>query len=202
MHRSQGYAVILLALSLSTLDIIAAIRRFLLFIRSQDRSLKSFWNVVVKKQEPVSSNATYAGVVSEEPDEFESAKMLRESIDLQEMNSNDVDNTEQWANDVRHHQRGYSIASERTIFGTHSPGHSSDTFLDAQTRKASLLRSRSLLHRTGSVAFAVVERSLVIAGFVQLLLGIVIYTGKYVPFLIVHNGSSSYSRRWMQRKLC
>ncbi|KAF4619388.1 hypothetical protein D9613_005520 [Agrocybe pediades] len=195
VHRTQGYLVILLALSLSALDIIAALRRFIVFVRGPEKSFKAFWQIVIKKQESYPGNATYTGVVSDEPEEFESAKMLRESIDLQEIGTHDAhsnDNTEQWANDVRHHQRIYSMASEGTVFGSgsHSPGHSSDTFLDAQTRSLSLLKSKSLLHKIGSGAFAVVERFLVIAGFTQLLLGIVIYTGgcreNYVNGCLAH----------------
>ena len=48
MHGRHGYLVLVLAVLLSTVDILAAIRRFILFIRSDEpRTFKLFWNRVI-----------------------------------------------------------------------------------------------------------------------------------------------------------
>lgn len=108
--------------------------------------------------------------------------------------------TEQWANNVHRHHRIDSAVSEGTLFGTHSPGHSQDTFVDT---KRSLTRS-SRLSRVGQIAFAVVERFLVVAAFAQLLVGVVTYSGERLSFSVSIGRSqpdSYYSHRRLQRKL-
>ena len=104
---------------------------------------------------------------------------MRDSVELDDVNltdDSDRSHTEQWANAVRQHRRQFSMVSEGTVIGSHSPTHSQDTFLDAKGRQPS---SRlGWVYKIGTVAFSVVERSLVVAGFAQLLVGIVTYTGK------------------------
>lgn len=85
------------------------------------------------------------------------------------------ENTEQWANNVHRHQRKYSQISERTVFGSHSPTHSQDTFIKARSWSSA---KGSRWNEISKGIFAVVERSLVLAGFAQLLIGIVTYTGE------------------------
>ncbi|KZT12846.1 uncharacterized protein LAESUDRAFT_808371 [Laetiporus sulphureus 93-53] len=90
--------------------------------------------------------------------------------------------TAEWANDVRRHRREpsypQSAASERTLYGPHSPRRSNDTLADlANGSWLAGLNKRTLLRNMGRVAFATSERVLVFAGFMQVTTGIVTYTG-------------------------
>lgn len=188
VHRSQGYAIILIAVFLSTLDTLAAIRRFVAFLKSPDKSFTNFWRIVVKKEEvtPVSS-FEYASLV-ENPDECDSHKSGRESMELQ--------NTRLSGEDPQRvkHQRPSSVASEHTVFGALSPtNHSEETLRDSSWPQS---RSKHLgvLSRIGRWVFAVTERSLVIAGFAQLLTGIVTYTGTFRVYYCIHACVTKYSK--------
>lgn len=113
--------------------------------------------------------------------------MMRDSVELQEVHLNDDSDrshTEQWADAVRQHRRQFSMASEGTVFGSHSPGHSQDTFHDPKARRTPSTRLGYLL-QIGNIAFAVVERSLVLAGLAQFLTGIVTYTGEFSSIVCV-----------------
>ncbi|KXN86383.1 hypothetical protein AN958_10245 [Leucoagaricus sp. SymC.cos] len=172
VHGKHGYLVLALAVMLSAIDILAAIRRFVAFVRSEEpKSFKLFWNRIVLNKDinRVGSGPEYTGLVVEEPEELEMPKISRESSDGSALRE-----TAQWANDVHNHRRNFSIVSEGTIFGSHSPTHS-DITLDGKLRRNG--KSSGLLVRVGNVAFTVLERALVFAGFGQLLTGIVIYTG-------------------------
>ena len=179
VHSRQSYFVIVVAISLSALDIIAAIRRFVVFLRSSDRSFRNFWEIVVKKQERFGSGPEYTGLVVDEPEEFEPSKADRDSFELQEIRlggDTPQSQTQQWANAVHHHSRHHSLTSERTVFGGQSSNHSDDTLNNPKALHR--LEPRRLVHLIGRTAFAVTERVLVFAGFGQLLIGIVTYTGQ------------------------
>ncbi|KIM46022.1 hypothetical protein M413DRAFT_300680 [Hebeloma cylindrosporum] len=173
VHSKQGYVVILAAVSLSALDIFTTIRRIIDFCRGPDKSFKSFWRYVVKKEVRLEAGPEYSGIVTEEPEEYE---FNRESVELQEvcLNNASEQRTEQWANAVHHHRRHYSLASEGTLLGS-SPRHSQDTFQNAKARR--ILAHSGRLRQLAKGTFAVLERALVMAGFAQLLLGIVTYSG-------------------------
>jgi hypothetical protein len=70
------------------------------------------------------------------------------------------------------------MASDGTFFGSRSPPHSETTLQDAKHRR-NTKKVQNLTLRIGNVVFTVLvlERSLVAAGFGQLLTGIVVYTG-------------------------
>ena len=177
-HQSQGYVIILIAVSLSALDIFAAIRRFVTFLRSPDKSFTNFWRIVVKKEEvvPVSSSE-YASLV-ENPDEYDSHKSGRESMELQNVRLSVEDHQ------GMKHQRPSSVASEHTVFGALSPtNHSEETLRDSNWPQSRSKRF-GVLSRIGRWVFAVTERSLVVAGFGQLLIGIVTYTGTFHVYCI------------------
>lgn len=184
VHSKQGYLIILVAISLSTVDIFNALRRIITFLRSNDRSPRAFWRYVVKKEGVLADGPEYSGIVTDEPEEYDPSKLPRESVELQHIpltenagNDSNRNQTEQWANAVHHHNRHFSIVSEGTLFSPLSP-HSQETLLDL---RHGLFGRGNLTSRIGQEIFAVVERSLVIAGFAELLIGIVIYTGKGVP---------------------
>ncbi|KAI0921369.1 hypothetical protein AcW2_006361 [Taiwanofungus camphoratus] len=96
--------------------------------------------------------------------------------------------TAEWANNVDRHRHQHrrepsypqSAASERTLFNPPSPRHSNDTLPEYIGHIAWIARGTSktpLLKRLGRVVFAIAERVLVFAGFMQVLTGVVVYTG-------------------------
>jgi hypothetical protein len=184
VHSKQGYFIILVAISLSAVDIFNALRRIINFLRSSDRSPRAFWRYVVKKEGALAAGPEYSGIVTDEPEEYNSSKLPRESVELQHIpltenaeNDSNHNQTEQWANAVHHHHQDFPPDSEGTLFSPLSP-HSQETLLDL---RHGLLSRGNSTSRIGQGIFAVVERSLVIAGFAEVLIGIVIYTGKRVP---------------------
>ncbi|KAF9534153.1 hypothetical protein CPB83DRAFT_756061 [Crepidotus variabilis] len=190
-HRSQGYFFILVTIALSALDIVAAIQRFIIYIRSADKSFKSFWRIVVKS-ESERSGPEYEGLI-EDTEDASNIKLSRDSVELQEVNLGEVSedsHTQQWANSMRQHQRQYSTMSERTVFDVHSPTNLSDDTLEDSKLHRKLLKRRGLLSRIGQAAFLLTERSLVLAGFAEVLIGIVTYTGgcrgSYVNGCLAH----------------
>lgn len=214
VHGRQSYLIILVAISLSALDIFAAVRRIIIFLRSPDRSPRAFWRYIVKKEQLLGTGREYSGIGTDEPEEYNSSKLPRDSVELQHIpltqsddhsdnrsNSNHHQTAEQWAHAVhRHHRRHSSAVSEGTLFGMHSPTHSQETLHDLKLGRV-LLSPRGYLSRFGQAAFAVVERGLVLAGFAQLLVGIVVYTGKpYLIFYILR--AQLYVCRRMPTELC
>ncbi|KAG6817196.1 hypothetical protein H0H87_011554 [Tephrocybe sp. NHM501043] len=179
VHTKHGYLTLILALLLSTIDILTLLRRIVLFFRSDEKfSIKAFWQSAILGQKANRElyGAEYAGLVDEH-DDFEESKFSlspdRQSGDLDPIEEYTGD-TAQWANDVHHHQRRHyrkqSTASEGTLFGTSSPMRSVDKIQEGSSKGR-------LIHRIGKVSFAVLERFLVFAGLAQTLFGIVIYTG-------------------------
>jgi len=157
---------------LSAIDILAAIRRFILFIQSNEpRSFKLFWNRVMLNQDinHMGAGSEYTGLITEESEDLELPQISRQSSD-----DGVFRKTAQWANDVRNHHRNFSLASDGTLFGSRSPIQS-DTTLAAQQKHHS--SQKDFVHRVGNAVFAVLERFLVFAGLAQLLTGIVIYSG-------------------------
>ena len=98
----------------------------------------------------------YDALIPNESNIYSNGKLARSSVDLNDVElHNDVDHaheSEQWA-DISHQPQHYS---------THI-----------------LLRA---LYLVGQSAFVVAERLLIFAGFAQLLIGIVTYTGKGSAF--------------------
>lgn len=115
------------------------------------------------------TSSEYTGLIMEESEDLELPQISRQSSD-----DGVFHKTAQWANDVHHHQRNFSVASDGTLFGSRSPIQS-DTTLAAQQKHHN--PQKNLVHRVGNAMFAVLERFLVFAGLAQLLTGIVIYTG-------------------------
>ncbi|KAF9451619.1 cytoplasmic protein [Macrolepiota fuliginosa MF-IS2] len=171
VHGKHGYMVLFLAVLLSAIDILAAMRRFICYVRSDEpKSIKLFWSQVVLNQDidRPGRGPEYTGLIVEESEELELHKISQES------DNDDLRETAQWANDVHNHRRNYSMASDGTVFGSRSPTYS-DVTLQEKFRRT--VKSKSLIFRIGHGVFAVLERFLVVAGFAQVLTGIVIYTG-------------------------
>ncbi|KAI0751517.1 hypothetical protein C8Q80DRAFT_1099143 [Daedaleopsis nitida] len=203
-HGSQGYFFIACALALSAFDLFSLVLRLVTYIRAirrgEDRfAFKTLWNfVVLDRDEPVSgASAEYTHL--SEPDDLEEAELKARDLDddpeplhvrrahAAEPIQTDIDlhddDTVQWAHGVRHHARHQSAytqsaASERTLFGPHSPRRSDDSLHEsAHVYPWHGKDKRGLLRFVGRAAFATAERSLVFAGLIQVISGIVVYTG-------------------------
>ena len=147
--------IILLAISLSVIDIIATVRRLLDFIKGPNKSLKSFWRCILNQKVEDIKTSEYDALIPNESNIYSNPKLLHSSVelnnDVERHSDTDAHETEQWANI------------------SHQPRHS----------KHALSRA---LRIVGQNAFVVTERFLIFAGFGQLLIGIVTYTGKSSAF--------------------
>lgn len=133
------------------IDIIATVGRLLDFIKSPNKSLKSLWRSILNQNDEDIRTSEYDALIPNESDIYSNAKLGHSSVGLNDVElHNDVDarQTDQWAN-INHQSRHYST---HVLSGA--------------------------LRLVGQTAFAVTERFLVFAGFGQLLIGIVTYTGK------------------------
>lgn len=193
----------MLALTLSAIDILSLFRRIVAFWRSGEKfGIKTFWwSTILGRERDRDLGPEYAGLVVEDPEEFEDTKIslspIRDSSDLGPRQEYDGD-TAQWANDVHQHQhhprrthrhyRQQSTASDGTLFGTSSPMRSVDTIREVKGTSS----KADLLFRISQGVFAVLERSLVFAGLVQVLTGIVTYTGTSTPWFFLVNVYTIY----------
>ncbi len=171
-------------------------------VRGEDRfALKAFWNYVVLDRGDYFSGATaeYTNLVVEDPEDLEDAELkakdVEESSEAEPIHVrrarviepiqtgfDEHEDTVQWAQNVRRHARHpsypHSAVSERTLFGSHSPRRSSDSFHESDhVYPWQGKDKRALVRFIGRVVFATTERVLVFAGFLQVVTGIVIYTG-------------------------
>ncbi|KZT65982.1 hypothetical protein DAEQUDRAFT_656073, partial [Daedalea quercina L-15889] len=177
-HSSQGYGWLVFAAVLSIVDGLTIILRAWHYIvairRGEERfSIKSAWTTIVRGRDElgVHLSSEYTNLVAE--DELEAAELKTREID-------DHEETAQWANSVPRHARQpsypQSAASERTLFGPHSPRDSDDTLHVPGPWYAKDNRAW-FVKKVGRAAFGTSERVLVFAGFMQVLTGIVTYTG-------------------------
>ena len=203
-HGPHGWAVLFLAVALSTMDVIAMVARLVGYVKSirageQRFGFKALWNIVILDREDrsVGLGAEYAGLVSEEPEDLDAIALKTREIEGAPSSSHglpqidtamspvleDEHETAQWTNDVRGHSRyPQSAGSERTMFEPHSPRgsvHSDETLhVDEYTPFGWFKGSRStVLRKVGRATFATLERVLVFAGLMQTITGVVIYTG-------------------------
>ena len=157
VHGSQGYMIIFLAISLSAIDIISTVRRLLDFIKSPNKSLKSFWRCILNQKVEDVKTSEYDALIPNGSDIYSSVKLGHSSVELnnnvERRDDMDAHEAEQWANIGHQPRRHYS---------TH-------------------VLSRAL-RLVGRSTFAVIERFLIFAGFAQFLIGIVTYTGKGSAF--------------------
>ena len=179
VHGKHGYLVLSVAAIITTIDISSILRRIFNFFRPGEKfAFKSFWTEVILGKEEDSKGLhlgpEYAGLVSSDPEEIvltplSATPPKQVHYDLEDV---EQDGTTNWANDVNRHRRNYSYTSEATLVRGRS-FHSDDTLQEAPATAS----KGSLLRRVGNGVFHTVEYSLVIAGFMQVLTGIVIYTG-------------------------
>lgn len=147
-----------------------------------------FWHLVVlgRIEEAQTGKPEYIGLVSEEPEEYE-------EVGTTAANNHSPPRAHyhiklhtglpaaHWTNDIHEpptHSRNWSASSERTVFGDRpSPmrHHSDDTLNEVHERHLS--PKVPVLQRITRGSFATLERILVFAGYSQVLMGIVVYTG-------------------------
>ncbi|KDQ64713.1 hypothetical protein JAAARDRAFT_188016 [Jaapia argillacea MUCL 33604] len=177
-HSIQGYFFLLLAISLSAVDFAALGVRLFTYVKNVRRSLEKFsarkaWRYVILGQEDAlssrqsSGEAEYSGLIVDDPEEYDMEDMQKDQ--------HGSDST----NEIRGHRHTQSTSSERTVFDSHSPSgsrYSDDTLSEFPGLFVKEV-PRPLLTRIGHGVFATLERALVFAGFVQVLSGIVVYTG-------------------------
>lgn len=183
--------------------------RVVAHFRSGDHRMfgfKGFWRTVILGREELAagSSAEYAGLVAE-PEEYEYPKLeavdqteplhVRRNQAMQPLQMQDLDSMEQhtmhWANDVHRHSHARSAASDRTFVDIHSPQKQySDDTLHGVDHDETVIPKSPLMLRVGRIIVYTIERALVFAGFVQLLSGIVVYTGgcreNYVNGCLAH----------------
>ncbi|KAJ6516033.1 hypothetical protein C8R45DRAFT_228754 [Mycena sanguinolenta] len=173
-HAPHGYRILVVALALTFIDTLDALRRLVSFLFSAKQyTCKGIARALLGREE--SSGPEYIGLMVEEPEGVKEQDR-RHSYDVPESDSHrpnkafDHGDTEQWANHVRMH----STMSDGTLFGFGpSSPHSEETLHGHLDFPPHI----SLIRRIGRAVFAAIERALVIAGFGLLLTGIVIYTG-------------------------
>lgn len=191
MHCTCGYLVLAVAFSLSVIDTFAAATRLFSYIRSMERggkfSIRSFWNSVILDKENShvfgTSHIEFINLVADKPgDPEESLKSnVHHNGRIVATGAETIheDETAQWVNDVGRHSEDSpeTLASDSTLVGrrfSRGSQHSDDTTVHEQVR---FTNNIPLSRRLGKLVFATVERTLVLAGFAQLMHGVVIYTG-------------------------
>ncbi|KAI0254928.1 hypothetical protein BJV78DRAFT_886943 [Lactifluus subvellereus] len=191
-HCTYGYLVLVLAFTLSAIDLFACASRLFSYVRSIERggklSIRSFWNFVILDQEDNHvlgiNNAEYTRLIVGEVEELDVNLKTRVHRNRRvvaaatgDANSHD-DETAQWVNKVRYDtvDLAESPTSDHTLVG-HRFSRSSQHTDDALPDQDSSAKSTSFPRRLRQLLFGTLERFLVFAGFAQLMHGVVIYTG-------------------------
>ncbi|THH33652.1 hypothetical protein EUX98_g527 [Antrodiella citrinella] len=193
-HGLQGYLILLLAVGISTMDLIALVSRlvgYITAVRSGEETfgVRAAWNIIVLDREAHTraDPAEYSNLVAE-PEEYDAAELkareMEEEAEAEPIHirrahfvepidtsiapnhdnhddHDDHDETAQWANSVEPPGDRGSLHSDDTL-------HETTHWISTKT---------SLLKRIGRGIFATAERILVFAGYLQVVTGIVDYTG-------------------------
>ena len=198
VHDTHGYIILSLAATLSTLDLVALGSRFIGYLRSiksgdQRFTVSSFWNAAIlgKGTPLLGTSAEYTTLVVDVGDEeFEEAELKGVITDSDQLGSSrqprgsrsppkaaSYDDEEynvqtiEWSPQTPTSDR--TAVSGRFHDRQHSI-HSDDTLHDIVSQ---VNEQRPWYKKVGSAVFATLERLLVFAGFMQLLTGVVVYTG-------------------------
>ncbi|KAJ7257504.1 hypothetical protein B0H12DRAFT_469764 [Mycena haematopus] len=184
-HGSHGYSVFLIAVALTFVDTLGAMKRLVIFMRSDKHfTFRGIIQALVNRDPGALGKGLgpeYISLAGEETDSVDGKENpSRHSYDVQPASHHIQDffrgSTEPGAHHFRTRSRtsdgSMSPRSEETLHDTHSPPRI------------------SLLRRIGCAAFLTTERALVLAGFGLFLSGIVIYTGgcrqKYINGCLAH----------------
>ena len=191
--------------ALDVFSLVARLVHYVQSVRAGEErfAVKTLWSYVVldRDEHLPAESSEYTNLV-QDPDDMDEAELKavkdvdEEAVPIHvrrarvvEPIRTDVDmdgehhETANWAQNVHRHSRQHSYphsaASERTLFGgPHSPRHSDEALHETgyiypwQGKKG-----RELLKVIGRAVFATAERSLVFAGLMQVVTGVIIYTG-------------------------
>ncbi|KAF5365483.1 hypothetical protein D9758_010867 [Tetrapyrgos nigripes] len=172
VHSSQGYWILLFAVALTTVDLLGIFCRVFHFFRAgQKFHARTFWSDVILGQDG-SNELKYSVLVTDESEDFEELKTpISPPHKRVHYQNTDDDETAQGANDVRRHRHHFSQSgTSETTGGTRSSCFD-DTLHVVDHPKVPLIQ------RIATGSFAVFERLLVFGGYLQVITGIVIYTG-------------------------
>lgn len=170
----------LLSLTLAAVDIVTFFTRLYAFYTAPSKvSFKQFWrSVVLGHQDTYPCSSEYAGLVLEDPEDYNYIKPTSS------------------------HERHNSSLSEQIVFDADSARfsrHSDDTLRDIVITPIPRPK-QPLLRRISQAAYATLERSLVFAAFGMVLSGVVIYTGGCRDSYI--NGCLAHLISKKEKKLC
>ena len=199
VHGTHGYLVLFLAAVLSTLDVIALGSRLIAFSRAiksggQKFTFSSLWNTAIlgKDTSSLGSNAEYTTlVVDVDDDEYEETELKGALTDSDQLGSSRQPQVSRSPPKAVGFDEEYDTqtiewtlqtpASDRTAVSDRyryharrSSVHSDETLQDVVSQ---MNEWGPWYKKVGSAVFATCERILVFAGFVQLLTGVVVYTG-------------------------
>ena len=198
VHGTHGYIILLLAATLSALDVISLGSRLIGYIRSiksgdQQFTFSSFWNTAIlgKGTPLLGSSPEYTTlVVDVDDEEYEEAELKGIITDSDQLGSSrQPRGSRSPPKAVSFEDEAYNAqtiewfpqtpTSDRTAvsgrFHTRNHSiHSDDTLHDIVSQ---VNERKPWYKKVGSAVFATLERVLVFAGFMQLLTGVVVYTG-------------------------
>lgn len=189
VHGTGGFIVLALAAVLAAFDALYFFQRAFVFFRSPDRrNYRLFWRSVILNQSNDSSHE-YTHLIPDDADEFVTPSLHRHSGEKEQVHrahfidtiDSPISESGEWVQSassqrsfVNHpiHDRRHSMASSHSEDTLHTPPSQ-----DSHDIHESRQRRWTTLARIGHAAFATAERTLVVLAFIQLLSGIVVYTG-------------------------
>ena len=198
VHGTHGYFVLFLATTLSALDVITLGSRLIAFFRTIKShnhrfTFSSLWNTAIlgKDASPLGSSAEYTILAVDVVDEdgYQEAELKGVITDSDQLGSSRQPQGSHSPPKAVSFYEEYNPqaiewppetpTSDRTAVSgrchtRHHSVHSDDTLHDGAPQ---MNGQRPWYKRAGSVVFATLERFLVIAGLMQSLTGIVVYTG-------------------------
>ena len=188
LHCTHGYLVLALAFTLSAIDLFAGAGRVFSYARTIERggrfSIRSFWNRIILSHDDghvrdASNGSEYTSLVAEaeEAEDLDEIPKAHSYRDHRFVTSTADDETAQWVDKVRPSTQRLpeSPDFERTFIGRRSRGSQlPDETLQDQNR---VVKDVPFSRRLGQLLFLISQRFLVLAGYAQLMHGVVIYTG-------------------------
>ncbi|KAM0752108.1 hypothetical protein T439DRAFT_333349 [Meredithblackwellia eburnea MCA 4105] len=161
-HTKLGWVVMVLTLALNAVDVYHFALTILSWYKKKSGAAASH----IEETEKLVDNS---GRNSNEYD----PETVMSPVSLEDDETTEVNWTPNSGATTPPHVRGGSTMSEDTLYD--SADHSSSSFKNSNNRTTTSLRSR--LSTTLSVAHTVVERSIVVLAYVQVLSGIAVYSG-------------------------
>ncbi|KAF8153570.1 hypothetical protein K438DRAFT_371426 [Mycena galopus ATCC 62051] len=168
-HATHGYRILAVALSLTLIDTLGALKSLFTFIRSAEHyTLKGIAHALLRGEDADDASAPECiPLIGEEADFAEGRKENRRSYDVPDTHHFHIFTSPPLSNV----QTSMSPISNETL------PESSGRRLEEILHGTHFQPRFSLLRRIGRAAFSVTERALLFGGFAQVLTGIVIYTG-------------------------